>query len=388
MVKRERYLQRIRRGLRRSPIVALLGPRQAGKTTLARQLVPEGSPNYFDLEDPVTAALMEQPKTALADLKGLVIIDEAQRQPEIFPVLRVLADRTTAPAQFLILGSASPSLSRQASESLAGRVDIVEMHGFALDEVGTEALSMLWLRGGFPRSFLSEADEDSFAWRRDFTRMFLERDLANLGFHMSPAAMGRFWTMISHYHGQIWNGNEVAASLGVAPNTARSYLDAFEQTYMIRRLQPWHANLRKRLVKTPKIYFRDSGIFHYLQGIRDMASLMTHPKIGAAWEGFALEGTLHALQPDDAWFYAVHSGVELDLLLLHSGKRLGIEFKRQDAPKLTRSMRTVMGDLELDELWVVYPGTREYELLENVRVRPLTSILSDATMPSGLSSSQ
>ncbi len=373
MIERSDYLARLEGGLQRSPVVALLGPRQAGKTTLARQLLAPTSPNYFDLEDPETAAVMEQPKTALASLRGLVVIDEAQRQPGLFPVLRVLADREGTPARFLILGSASPSLARQASESLAGRVEIIGIRGFSLNEIGEDALRKLWIRGGFPRSFLAGTDEESSIWRKDFVSTFLERDLANLGFQMAPAAMRRFWKMISHYHGQLWNGSEIASSMGIAPNTARNYLDALEQTYMIRRLQPWHANVGKRLVKTPKVYFRDSGIFHQLQGIRNLADLMTNPKLGASWEGLALEEVLHVLRPDEAWFYAVHSGAELDLFTVHRGRRIGVEFKRQDAPRVTRSMRIAMADLELDELWIVYPGEREYQLDDCVRVRPLIS---------------
>ncbi len=372
MINREEYLNQIQRGLARSPIVALIGPRQCGKTTLARQVVPSSSSNYFDLEDPVVARLLEEPVSALSSLRGTVVIDEAQRQPNLFPVLRVLADRENAPARFLILGSASSELSRQASESLAGRVEIVELRGFGLNEISGIGADDLWLRGGFPRSYLASSDEDSWAWRKNFIQTFLERDLAQLGFGMSPAAMGRFWTMASHYHGQIWNGSEIAASMGIAPNTARAYLDALEQTFMVRRLLPWHANVGKRLVKTPKIYFRDSGLFHALQGIATPANLQTHPKLGASWEGFALEETLRALGVRDAYFYAVHSGAELDLFLTWRGQRLGIEFKRKDAPKLTRSMRIAMEDLKLDALWVVYPGTREYELGERVIVRPLS----------------
>jgi uncharacterized protein len=372
MIKREEYLNQIHRGLARSPIVALIGPRQCGKTTLARQLVASDSPNYFDLDDPVVARLLEEPVAALSSLRGTVVIDEAQRQPHLFPVLRVLADRENRPARFLILGSASPELSRQASESLAGRVEIVELRGFGLNEIPGIGVGDLWLRGGFPRSYLASSDEDSWAWRKSFIQTFLERDLAQFGFGMSPAAMGRFWTMASHYHGQIWNGSEIAASMGIAPNTARAYLDALEQTFMVRRLLPWHANVGKRLVKTPKIYFRDSGLFHTLQGIATAANLQTHPKLGASWEGFALEETMRALGVRDAYFYAVHSGAELDLFLTWRGKRLGIEFKRKDAPKLTRSMRIAMEDLKLDALWVVYPGTREYELGERVIVRPLS----------------
>lgn len=376
MIHRAGYLMQLQEAVGRSPVVALLGPRQCGKTTLARQLLAADSPNYLDLEDPAVEVLLENPMLALQSLQGLVVIDEAQRQPGIFPVLRVLADREERQATFLVLGSASPDLSRQASESMAGRVEIIEMQGFDLSEIPQSDRDKLWIRGGFPRSFLGPTEQESLRWRRDFVRTFLERDLANLGFGMAPTAMRRFWTMISHYHGQLWNGSEVAASLGIAPNTARAYLDALEQTYMIRRLQPWHANVGKRLVKTPKIYFRDSGLFHSLQSIESESVLKTHPKLGASWEGFALEETLRALQPDDAWFYAVHSGSELDLFLIHKGRRLGIEFKRQDGPRLSRSMSIAIEDLQLDALWVVYPGSRTYDLSDMVRVVPLWEVRS------------
>lgn len=375
MVVRKHYLDRVKKALARNPAVALLGPRQCGKTTLARQMMPAKHPNYFDLEDPVVAHLMENPMTALQGLRGLVVIDEAQRQPGLFPILRVLADRAGQPATFLILGSAAPELSRQAAESLAGRVEIIEMRGFDLNELPAGALEKLWQRGGFPRSYLAADAESSVAWRKNFIRTFLERDLAALGFGLSPALMGRFWTMLAHYHAQLWNGSEIAASLGIAPNTARAYLDALEQTYMIRRLQPWHANLGKRLVKTPKIYFRDSGLFHTLCGIPSAAALLTHPKLGASWEGFALEEILQAQQPDQAWFYAVHSGSELDLLMEIGGRRIGVEFKRADAPHATRSMHLAMTDAKLDELWVVYPGTRAYALDKKITVRPLAECI-------------
>lgn len=371
MIKREHYLQRAKRALERNPVVALLGPRQCGKTTLARELIASAHPQYFDLEDPVIGQLMENPMTALQALRGLVVIDEAQRQPGLFPVLRVLADREGQPATFLILGSASPELSRQASESLAGRVEIIEMRGFDLGELPADAQDTLWQRGGFPRSFLAADEDGSVTWRKNFIRTFLERDLASLGFGLSPSLMARFWTMLAHYHAQLWNGSEMAASLGVAPNTARAYLDALEQTYMIRRLLPWHANLGKRLVKTPKIYFRDSGIYHTLCGIQSVTDLLTHPKLGASWEGFALEEILQSQQPEQAWFYAVHSGSELDLILGLQGKHIGVEFKRADAPHITRSMRIAMADAELDQLWVVYPGTRSYPLDDNITVRSL-----------------
>ena len=369
MIPRISYLNQLNRALTRNPIVAMIGPRQCGKTTLARQILPSDHANFFDLEEPAVAGLMENPRTALQNLKGVVVIDEAQRQPRLFPVLRVLADRPQNPATFLILGSASPELSRQSSESLAGRVELIEMHGFSSKEVGN--LELLWQRGGFPRSFLAADEVDSFDWRKNFVRTFLERDLAALGFGMSPAVMGRFWTMLAHYHGQVWNGSEIAASMGIAPNTARAYLDALEQTYLIRRLLPWQANLGKRLVKTPKIYFRDSGIFHTLSGIRTPSELLTHPKLGASWEGFALEEILRSHQPDEAYFYAVHSSCELDLLMIQQGRKIGVEFKRADAPTLTRSMKIVLADLELDELWVVYPGQRSYSIGENMTVRPL-----------------
>lgn len=357
-------------------MVALLGPRQCGKTTLARQVLPAGHAQYFDLEDPVIAQILGEPMTALRGLHGLVVIDEAQRQPALFPALRVLVDRAESPATFLILGSASPELSRQAAESLAGRVEVVEMRGFDLGELPPDAQETLWSRGGFPRSYLAADEEGSATWRKDFIGTFLERDLAALGFGLSPSLMGRFWTMLAHYHAQRWNGSEIAASLGIAPNTARAYLDALEQTYMIRRLLPWQANLGKRLVKAPKIYFRDPGLFHTLCGIHTAAGLLTHPKLGASWEGFALEEILRAHQPDHAWFYAVHSGSELDLLMECRSRRIGVEFKRADAPAITRSMRLAMADVGLDELWVVYPGTRSYALDDRITVRPLRDCLA------------
>ncbi len=375
MIARESYRERIRQGLKRNPIVALLGARQTGKTTLAREFVAVDSANYFDLEDPFVADLMQNPMTALEGLKGLIVIDEAQRQPGIFPVLRVLADRIDQPAQFLILGSASPELSRQAAETLAGRVEQIHMTGFSLKETGARSLSQLWLRGGFPRSFLAGNDADSYGWREDFIRTFLERDLAKLGFGMSPVAMGRFWSMIAHYNGQNWKSTEVAGSLGVAPNTARNYMDALEQTFMIRQLQPWFMNVKKRLVKSPKLYFRDTGVFHALMGIESERDLQRHPKLGASWENFALEQVLAFLRPREAYFYAVHGGVELDLFL--PGKaRLGVEFKRQDAPKVTKSMRQAIQDLELDTLWIIYPGSRAIQLDEKIYAKPLSQLLS------------
>jgi predicted AAA+ superfamily ATPase len=374
MISRQSYIELLQIAVRRNPVVALIGPRQSGKTTLARQFLASDSPLYFDLEDPVVASAFENPMSSLAALRGLVVIDEAQRRPQIFPVLRVLADRAGIPARFLILGSASPELSRQASESLAGRVEIIEMGGFHLEEVEAEKSHGLWLRGGFPRSFLAESELDSMEWRKQFVRTFLERDLAQLGFRMSPQVMGRFWTMLSHYHGQIWNSSEIGSSMGISHQSARVYLDALEQTFMVRRLLPWFVNVGKRLVKSPKVFFRDSGIFHALQGIGSEQALIAHPKLGASWEGFALEQILAKLRGEEAYFYAIHGGSDLDLYL--PNRRLGMEVKRRDAPRKTRSMEIAIQDLGLEELIVVYPGSRSYELAPRIRVMPLVEIVS------------
>jgi predicted AAA+ superfamily ATPase len=373
MITRKNYTTRVERALGRNPIVALIGPRQCGKTTLAREFLAESDSSYFDLEDPVVAQAFANPMTTLSPLKGLIIIDEAQRQPELFPVLRVLADRKDAAAKFLILGSASPELSRQASESLAGRIETIEMSGFSLAEIDENEWHPLWLRGSFPRSFLASGDADSQEWRKQFVRTFVERDVAQLGFRIAPTALGRFWTMLSHYHGQIWNGSEIASSMGVSPQTSRNYLDALEQTFMIRRLLPWHANVGKRLVKSPKIYFRDSGLFHTLQAIDSFERLTAHPKMGASWEGFALEQILQQFPGDEAYFYAVHSGSELDLYLPQYD--LGFEIKRKDAPKRTRSMEITLKDLQLKQLCVVYPGNRSYSLGERIQAVPLSTNL-------------
>jgi predicted AAA+ superfamily ATPase len=371
MLPRPDLIRQIKTALGRSRIAALVGPRQCGKTTLARVIVPPDSLNYFDLEDPVSLTRLEQPLTALQNLKGVVVIDEIQRRSDLFPVLRVLADRDPLPARFLILGSASPTLLRQSSESLAGRLEIVTMSGFNLSEAGGEAKTKHWLRGGFPRSFLAESDEDSVSWRKNFIRTFLERDLPQLGVNVPAYTMQRFWTMLAHYHGQIWNAAELARSLGVSQPTVRRYLDVLSGVFMIRQLQPWYANLKKRQVKSPKIYFRDSGLLHYLLGIYTERDLLTHPKLGASWEGYALEETLKTLKPDEAYFWATHSGAELDLLLLKNGRKTGVEIKWMDAPRLTASMRIALDDLQLDHLAVIYPGEQSYPLSERVTVVPL-----------------
>ena len=360
--------------LKRSRVVALLGPRQSGKTTLARLLVPVSSANYFDLEDPVSLARLSEPMTALRDLTGTVVIDEIQRMPELFPVLRVLADRSPLPARFLILGSASPELLRQTSESLAGRMEVIAVSGLSLTEVGESAQSQHWLRGGFPLSFLAESDSDSFIWRKNFIQAVLERDIPQLGSGVSALAMQRFWAMLAHFHGQIWNAAELARSMGVNESTARRYLDLLEGVFMVRRLQPWHENMKKRQVKSPKIYFRDSGLLHQLLGIQTGSDLQLHPRLGASWEGYVLEEILKSQQPDDAWFWATHAGAELDLLMMQRGFRIGVEIKRMDAPRLTASMRIAVDELKLDRLLVVYPGDRRYALAERVEAVPFAEL--------------
>ena len=374
MIHRDGVKTQIETALRRSRVTALLGPRQCGKTTLAREFVSSDSVNYFDLEDPESLARLDQPKLALENLAGLVVIDEIQRKPELFPLLRVLADRQPNPAKFLVLGSAAPELLRQSSESLAGRIETLELSGFNLSEVGAAAMPRHWLRGGFPLSFLADRDEDSAVWRSRFISTFLERDLPASGMGISPVAMLRFWSMLAHYHGQTWNASEVAGAMGVSATTTRRYLDLLTHTFMIRQLQPWHENLGKRQVKAPKIYFRDSGLFHTLAHIKSEGDLLTHPKIGASWEGYAIEEVLRHYQPDQEYFWATHNGAELDLMIFKDGKRIGIECKRRDAPKLTASMKIAMEDLKLDQLLVIYPGRKAYPLGDSIQVLPLESL--------------
>ncbi len=361
--------------LSRSPAVALVGPRQVGKTTLARTLLGSGSPNWFDLEDPQVEAQLAAPMVALKDLRGLVVIDEVQHAPDLFKVLRVLIDRPDNPARFLLLGSASPSLLRQSSESLAGRLEVIEAGGFTLEETGAGDAAALWWRGGFPRSFTAQGDEASRIWRSAFIRTVVERDLPQLGMGVAAPALYRFWSMLAHYHGQTWNAADPARSLGVNETTVRRYLDWLTQAYLVRQLQPWFANLGKRQVKAPKIYLRDSGLLHTLLGIADPGALARHPKCGASWEGFALDQVLRIAQPDQAYFWATHAGAELDLLMFKNGRRVGVEFKRSDAPQLTPSMRIALQDLELDALYVVYPGDRRYTLAQRVEAVPLSALV-------------
>jgi predicted AAA+ superfamily ATPase len=375
MIKRDDYTRQIKKALDRSRAVALLGPRQSGKTTMAREFVDLDSPNYFDLEDTSGLISLAEPKIALAPLKGLVVLDEIQRRPEIFPILRVLLDRTPLPARFLILGSASPDLRRQSSESLAGRLELVEMDGFNLSEVGVKKAGALWARGGFPLSFLAKTDADSVAWRNSFIKTFLERDLREYGIDVPTVALHRFWTMLAHSHGQIWNSSPIAASLGLSQPTVRRYLDILTSLFMMRQLQPWYANIKKRQVKAPKIYIRDTGILHSLLGIKTEAELPRHPASGASWEGFVIEEIIHAIEPDDVYYWATHQGAEIDLILFKGGKMYGVEIKRQDAPAMTPSMRIALENLKLERIAVIYPGSKRYELHKKVSVVPFGQVV-------------
>src|SRR6185312_15110580 len=358
VIERKADAELVRTALKRSRVVALLGPRQCGKTTLARQFVPADSLNYFDLEAPLSLARLTEPDTALRPLKGLVVIDEVQRRPELFPTLRVLADRKPLPARFLILGSASAELLRQSSESLAGRLETVPLEGFRLSDLGARAQAKHWLRGGFPLAYSARSQADSLAWRQQFLQTFLERDVPQLGVQIPSVALRRFWNMVAHYHGQTWNAAEFARALAVNEATVRRYLDLMTGLFMVRQLPPWFENLGKRQVRAPKIYVRDSGLLHALLGIGSARDLENHPKVGASWEGYAIEEVLKALRPDDAYYWATHNGAEIDLLLFKQGRRIGVECKRVDAPTLTPSMRIALADLKLDELHIVYPGEK------------------------------
>lgn len=377
MIERSCLLKEVHEALKRNRVIALIGPRQCGKTTLARQIVPPESANYFDLENPVNLARLDEPMTALQDLRGTVVVDEIQRRPDLFPVLRVLADRETMPARFLILGSATPALLRQSSESLAGRITIILMSGFGLGEIGVAKQNQLWARGGFPRSFLADTNKASLEWRRDFVSTFLERDVPQFGVRIPSSSLFRFWKVLSHYHGQIWNAAEAARTLNINESTARRYLDLLQDLFMIRQLQPRYANIGKRQVKSPKIYFRDTGLLHYLLGIKSPDELSLHPKSGASWEGYVIEEVIKSTRPDEVYFWATHSGAELDLLLIKNGARVGVECKRMDAPRLTPAMRTALADLELDKLVIVYPGTQPYVLAEKIGVLPLLKVIED-----------
>ena len=381
VLRRPATLEQLRRLVAEAPIVALLGARQVGKSTLARELVRTSgrSATFLDLEDPADLARLEDPLTALAPLRGIVVLDEIQRRPELFPVLRVLADRPRRPARFLVLGSASPDLLRQSSETLAGRIRFLELSGFSLAEVGVPRLDRLWLRGGFPRAYLARSDAASLGWRADFIRTFLERDLPQLGINVGAGAMRRFWSMIAHYHGQTWNSSELARSFGVSDTTTRRWLDLLAATFMVRLLPPWSANLGKRQVKAPRAYVADAGLLHALLGIDTKRALESHPKVGASWEGFGIDVVTRHLgaRPEQTYYWRTHTGAELDLLIVHGRKRLGFEFKRTLAPSVTKSMHSALADLELTRLDVIYAGNATYPLAPKVRAVPLSRVLAD-----------
>ena len=374
MIKRPSSIEQLSNALRRSPVTALLGPRQCGKTTLARMFGQNRVAAYFDLESRPDQTRLQNPELVLSGLKGTVILDEIQSMPELFNVLRVLVDRPKNRNRFLILGSASPELMKKASETLAGRIEFVELTGFTLAEIKSKDEQKLWLRGGFPRSFLASSDADSASWREGFIRTFLERDIPQLGITLPAAAMRRFWTMLAHYHGQTWNASELGRALGFSDKTMRGYLDILSGTFMIRQLMPWHENLSKRQVKAPKIYFRDSGILHQLLSLPDFQALTGHPRVGASWEGFALEQTLGILQTRQTYFWSTYSGAELALFFLHKGRRYGMEFKYSEAPVATKSMHSALETLKLAHLWIVYPGNTQFPVHEKITVLPLQNI--------------
>ena len=377
MLERPAAVEAIRKALGRAPVVMLTGPRQCGKTTLARYFLEPDSVNYFDLESPPSLSRLDEPMTALAPLRGLVVIDEVQLRADLFPTLRVLVDRPDCPARFLILGSASGNLQRQTSESLAGRVERVLLGGFTAPETAghaADARATLWRRGGLPRSFLAATEEDSVVWRREYIQTLLERDFPQWGVRAPAAAMGRFWTMVAHYHGQTWNAAEPARALGVSPGVVRRYLDILTDALTVRQLHPWFANVKKRQVKAPKVYVRDSGLLHRLLGIGTQRELLTHPRVGASWEGFVVEQVLATEPHDEAYFWATHQGAEIDLVLRRGGALYGVECKFADAPRMTPSIRNALDDVGLDRVAVVNPGDRRFPLSDRVEVVPLSAL--------------
>jgi uncharacterized protein len=380
-IPRPRHEAQLRALLRTVPVVAILGARQVGKTTLARALGrswPAGA-TVFDLEDSADLARLQDPKLVLSRCRGLVVLDEIHRRPDLFPALRVLADRPRRPARFLVLGSASPAMLRQSSESLAGRIAFHELAGFSLEEVGTARLERLWLRGGFPLSYLAPSEELSRSWRRNFVRTFLERDLPQLGVQIPATTLERFWSMLAHYHGQVWSSSEFARSFGVSDVTVRKYLDLLSATFVVRQLKPWSENLRKRQVKSPKVYLADSGLLHSLLGIQSMSDLERHPKVGASWEGLAIGTVASRLRArwDECFFWATHAGAEVDLLVVRGRTRLGFEIKRTTAPTVTRSMRVALEDLKLKRLDVIHAGDHTFPLAPRVRAVALRRVLED-----------
>ncbi|MEB3314659.1 MAG: ATP-binding protein [Candidatus Melainabacteria bacterium] len=375
LIERKKEIKKIKEKLSYSPALAILGPRQCGKTTLAREFEKTLNPKkvyFFDLENPTDLKLFENPYLLLADLKGYVFIDEVQRKPDLFPVLRVLIDKNESVTKFILLGSASPELLSRSSESLAGRISYLELGGLSLDILDINDTRKLWLRGGFPRSFLAKNDEASFAWREDFISTFLERDIPSLGIKIGTNALRRFWTMLAHYHGQIYNSSEIAKSLGVSDTTARHYLDILVNTFVIRELSPWYSNTKKRLVKRPKIYFRDSGLFHSLSQIPTFKQLYNHPQMGSSWENFVIEQCISFLdlKANSVFFWGIHAQAELDLLYFKDTKAYGIEVKFNEAPSVTKSMQLALEELNLEKLYIIYPGDRLAELDKKIILLP------------------
>jgi len=374
MIDRTDYLKQLAATVRRSPVTALVGPRQCGKTTLAREFAASWKSTHFDLESVPDRQRLQNPELMLGSLKGLVVLDEIQSMPELFNVLRVLVDRPRFTTRFLVLGSASPALIKGVSETLAGRIQFVELAGFDLRETGTNSLDALWLRGGFPRSFLAKTDSDSAAWREGFIQTFLQRDIPQLGITLAAPAMRRFWTMLAHYHGQIWNASELGRSMSLSDKTVRAWLDILTGTFMVRQLQPWFVNVGKRQVKSPKVYVRDTGLLHSLLNLSDRHVLLGHPRVGASWEGFVLEQILRAIQPAEAYYWATHNGAELDLFFPHRGRSYGVEIKFNEAPAATKSMRIAIDDLGLKHLWIIYPGTERFPIDKHITAWPLRDV--------------
>lgn len=381
MIIRAGHLRALRALLRQFPVVAIIGPRQVGKTTLARQLMASrrDQTTVFDLESAEDLARLEEPLVHLRPLRGLVVIDEVQRRPDLFKTIRVLADEPGTKRRFLVLGSASPALLRQSSETLAGRVAYHELPGFSVEEVGQPAWAKLWHRGGFPRSFLARTEPESVRWRNELIRTFLERDIPALGLRLPAPALRRFWTMLCHYHGQLWNSSDLSRSFGVSHTTIHRYLDILTETFMVRQLPPWHENIGKRQVKAPKIYIRDSGVLHALLGLASSRDIESHPKVGASWEGFALDCAVRRLgaRTEECYFWRAHTGAELDLLVIRGGRRVGFEFKRTAAPVITRSMHVALTDLRLDRLFVVHAGLHTFEMHRRMRAIALNRMLED-----------
>lgn len=381
-MRRDTFILQITKAFNVHKIIAILGPRQCGKTTLARDFIASRKQhnreeNYFDLEDTTDLSRLANPKLALEDLKGIIVIDEIQRRPDLFPILRVLIDKPKSNQQYLILGSASQALIKQSSETLAGRIGYLELPPFSLSE--TLNMQKLWLRGGFPKSYLAQSEENSYVWREQYIRTFLEQDIPNLGIRVPSQLLRRFWMMLAHYHGNIFNASEIGRSLTLTHKTIQHYADILTGTFMIRLLQPWHENISKRQVKAPKIYFRDSGIFHRLLGIANYGTLLTYPKLGASWEGFAVEEIIrhHQARPEECYFWATHGHAELDLMIIKNGKRLGFEIKYTEAPKLTKSMLIALEDIKLDRITVIYPGKKKFKIHEHILAVGLENYINE-----------